>query len=217
MKKNLLLVLVLATLAFCVWLVLRQPKTLPNPVVSTPTPILATNIQTPAQVFAPVAKTNIFVRPDSINEETWNKWMAYRQLILEANQPVEFYARVLDQSGQPVEGAKLKLKLSRMDETMFATTNFSEWDPAKAVQEKRFDLYSDANGWFQVTGTNGSFLDMAGLTKEGYSSSYPDGNFGGVHYEPGGVRTTYGGDIQTTNALNPQKGYILHLQKIEAK
>ncbi len=137
--------------------------------------------------------------------------MLVRQLALSQNQPVEFYARVLDQNNQPVEGAKLTLKLTRTDETMFATTNFFSRKMGDEVLIIPFELLSDSNGWIQLTGTNGYFLDMTGLSKEGYSSSYPNGNFGGVHYEPNGLRDTYGGDILLTNALDSQRGYILHL------
>ncbi len=115
--------------------------------------------------------------------------MNYRQVVLGQNQPIEFYARVLDQNEKPLEGAKLKLKLTRWDENEFSMSNFPNWNPERAVQEKDFYLYSDSDGWIQFVGTNGSFLNIWGLTKEGYFSSYPDGNFAGVHYEPSGIRT----------------------------
>jgi hypothetical protein len=218
MKKTIWIILVLAALVICVWFFLRPASRAPQQNVTPQTSLQRTNAAPVAIVSNTVPNTatatNAFIRPDSIDEATWNRILINRQVILSENQPIEFYARVLDQYGQPVGGARLKLRLGRMDETMFAPTNYLHWNPASAVQNKEFDLYSDANGWFQVTGTSGSFLEIWGLTKEGYNSSYPDGNFGGVHYELSG-RTLLGEDIQMTNSWNPDVGYILHLQKIE--
>jgi hypothetical protein len=217
MKKNIVFILIAITLVFCLWLVLHQSKPAPQKVEPPPSPTQTTNVQALPQVpTTPTNRSNTLVRPASVDEETWNKWINYRQIVLDQNQPVEFYARVLDQNERPISGAKLKLKLTRWDENEFSMTNFPNWNPEKAVQENDFYLFSDANGWIQVAGTNGSFLNIWGLTKEGYLSSYPDGNFAGVHYEPGGVRTPTQ-DILMTNSWNPQKGYILHLQKVDGK
>jgi hypothetical protein len=202
-----------------IWLILRQPKTALNPSVSPPQPIQATNAQPPLQPSSaspPTVSINAFLRPDSIDEETWNRLMQARQMMLEQNQPVEFYARVVDQNEQPIEGARLKLKLTRTNEKMFETTNFFHMQMGDEVLIIPLELTSDANGWIQVTRTNGSFLAVWGLTKEGYLSSYPDGNFGGVHYELHGVRNP-ASDILMTNAWDSKKGYIFHLQRIEGK
>ena len=164
----------------------------------------------------PTVNTNAFVRPNSIDEDHWNHLMFVRQLALEENQPVEFYARVVDQNEQPLEGARLALKLTRTDDKMFATTNFFSRKMGDEVLIIPLELISDSNGWIQLTGTNGSFLDLTGLAKEGYQSSYPNGNFAGVHYELAGVRTPTE-DILMTNSWNPTQGYILHMQKIDGK
>jgi hypothetical protein len=133
---------------------------------------------------------------------------------LSINQPIEFYARVLDQNEQPIVGAELKLSLGRTEGMAFDSTNFSAWDPAKATHNIQFNEVSDSNGWIRIVGTNGSYIEMYGLIKEGYTSSYPDGNFGGVKYEGNGERTPMI-DIQMTNAWNTQRGIILRMQKIE--
>jgi hypothetical protein len=219
MKKMFWIILVLAALTICAWLFLHHPTETANENTAAPKPMQTTNpvvapivSNAPSQP-SPQPATKAFIRPDYIDEDHWNRLMLVRQLALEQNQMIEFYARVVDQNEQPIEGAKLKLLLGRTDEKMFETTNFFHHQMGDEVLNIRFELVSDSNGWFQVTGTNGSFLEVWGLTKEGYLSSYPDGNFGGVHYEPGGVRTPIG-DILMTNAWNPQKGYILHLQKM---
>lgn len=214
-----LIIVVLAILAIIVWLSFHTTlKKEPQPQTQTIVPSQTSSVQ-PPQPFvsttnAPSYISNNLVRPASLDEQTWNKFLSYREVVLSENQPIEFYARALDQSGKPVEGVKLHVSIERLDESVFVATNYLHWDPALAFQKLYFDLYSDANGWIQFTGTNGIVLDMTGLSKEGYISAYPNGNFGGVHYEPSGTRVP-SGDILMTNAWNPQKGYILHLQKIE--
>lgn len=214
-KNNILFVLAFVAISICLWLLLKEAKPPSNPTGLSTQPIQATNIPSPPHITQVTTLTNNpdgLIRPDSVDEQAWNKWMNYRQIILAQNQPVEFYARVLDQNEQPVEGARLKLKLTRCDEKEFSMSNFPHWNPEKAVQEKDFYLFSDANGWIQFTGTNGYFLNIWGLTKEGYLSSYPDGNYAGVHYEPENKRTPTQ-DIMMTNSWDSQKGYTFHLQK----
>jgi len=169
-------------------------------------------VKPPSVALESTNNTNELVRPSLVDEATWEKYISYRKIVLSQNQPVEFYARVVDQDGQPVEGAKLKISLVRWNEAIFVATNYLHWDAGAAHQQKFFDLYSDANGWIQLTGETGSFLDMTGLSKDGYISGYPNGNFGGVHYEFRGVRTPTQ-NILMTNSWNPQKGYMLHLWK----
>ena len=190
MKKT-IIISSLMVLTLISWLLLRPSKFAPTKIDQPTSAPQATNVEqtTLVPVAAPsVISTNVFIRPDSMNEETWKGFMQYRRIVLEANQPVEFYARVLDQNEHPIAGAKLAVKLARTDESMFANTNYYQWDAGRALQNNYFDLFSDVNGWIQITETNGSFLDMVSLTKEGYLSGYPTGGFGGVHYEPRGVR-----------------------------
>jgi hypothetical protein len=214
MKKGVIIVLFVAIAGFCVWL-LRAPKPLSN--VATPMPPLTES--TNAIVFKPsmptsppVVNSNVLLRPDSIDEDHWSRLMLVRKMELEKNQPVEFYARVLDQDEQPIEGARLSVKLTRTDERMFNTTNFFSRKMGDEVLIARLELSSDNNGRISLTETNGSFLDLIKLAKDGYHSGYPDGNFAGVHYGLGGVRTPTE-DAQMTNSWDSQKGYILHLEK----
>ncbi len=211
--KRICIVLILAALAFYMWLILRpKPALKENAHSLLPPP--ATNVETAPfpNVPAAVVDTNVFIRPNSIDEDHWNRLMLIRQLALSQNQPIEFYARVLDQDGKPIAGAKVFLKLTRTDERMFETTNYFSRKMGDEVLIIPVELMADSNGWLELTKTNGYFLNIWGVKKEGYTSSYPDGNFAGVHFEPGGVRTPTQ-DIQMTNAWNPKKGYILYLQK----
>lgn len=213
--KKVIVILVVAG-AFCVWLFVRQPPQTAKQNAEPQMSLQPTNAITVPLVSntlpQPASTTNVFVRPDYIDEDHWNQLMLVRQLALERNQPVEFYAQILDQNEQPIGEAQLTVKLSRNDEKMFATTNFFSRQMGDEVVIIPLNLFSDSNGRIQLTNTNGYSLDVWGLTKQGYQSSYPNGNFGGVSYEPNGRRNP-SGDIQMTNAWNPGKGYIFHLQK----
>ena len=220
MKKT-LIVLLLASLALIIWMTLRRPQSSPllHSILATnnvspyngglnPT----TNTQTPSQpsaVLFSAPSTNIPIRPPSVDEEIWSRWLAYRQFILDQNPPVEFYARVVDQDGQPVEKAKLTLKLTRMEGMAFATTNFSAWDPAKAIQDTSLDLYSDTNGWIKLVGVTGRDLRVEILKKDGYSWTMPQ--IDSFAYESNGERTV--GYAEMRDAFNPDKGYVFHLHK----
>jgi hypothetical protein len=185
------------------------------PIPPKPTNVIPTSAisNTPIQPTPPQSTpiTNAFVRPASINEVTWNRVLINRQVILSENQPIEFYARIIDQNQQPIKGAKLKLKISRMDETMFVPANYIHWDPAKAVQDITVELLSDVNGWVCITNKTGQLIQINDLSKDGYSWTMPPiGSFG---YGPERA-VGYAG---MEDAFNPNKGYIFHLQKIEAK
>ena len=221
MRKIFRFLIALAALAFCAWLFFHRPARVSiqnavSPERSQPTNAIAPPRISNAPPKPPPLVTDAFIRPNYIDEDQWNRLMLARKLALSQNQPVEFYARVLDQSNQPIEGAKLTLKLTRTDERMFETTNFFSRQMGDEVSTIPFELFSDSNGWIRLTQTNGMFLDLWSLSREGYSSSYPGGNFAGAHYKQGGVRTPTE-DILMTNSWNPNRGYILHLKKIEGR
>lgn len=215
MKKIIALILVAVVSACCLWLFLRPDKTPPPKDVQTTSQPPATNLEiaTPISELPQVVKvSNVLERPFFIDEDKWDRLMMVRQTLLSRNQPVEFYARVVDQNVQPVEGVNLSVKLHRVDEKMFATTNFLSKQLGDEIVTKTNDLVSDAQGWVQLKGVTGFALDIIRLTKDGYVSRYSDGHHRGVTYESGGRRNT-SGDVQMTNAWNPTKGYTFHLWK----
>ena len=139
--------------------------------------------------------------------------MQARQMILAQNQPVEFYARVVDQTNKPLEGAMLCITLSRIDEKMFDTTNFFHMQMGDEIVHLPMKLLSDTNGWIKVVGITGKALWVESLGKEGYSWTMPQ--IDSFAYEPNGERTV--GYAGMEDAFNPAKGFVFHLQKIEAK
>jgi hypothetical protein len=222
MKRAIYGIAILIALAFCIWLALRKPTQMPT---QNTEPQKPSQQPTTNAVVAPIISnapplppptqpaTNEYIRPDSIDEETWKKIMEARPQYLIDNQPVEFYARVLDQNRQPLEGVKLIISLERMDETKFAPTNYLHWDRAAAYEKKFIDLVSDAKGWIQLTGVTGKALRIESLSKTGYSWTMPQ--IDSFAYEYTGQRTV--GYPGMEDAFNPEKGYILQMQKIESK
>jgi hypothetical protein len=219
MKRLIYGIVVLVALAFCVWLALRQPAHPPIQNVEPPKPPQPTNTviepiipsTPPPQPPPSQPATNALVRPNDIDEDHWNQLMLVRQIALEQNQPVKFYARVLDQNDQPVEGAKLQITLSQINEKMFETTNFFHMNMGDEITHIPLELVSDRDGWIKVTGVTGDSLWIEALNKEGYSCTLP--NIGSFLYEPNGQhRVGYTG---MEDAFNPAKGYILHLRKID--
>lgn len=213
--KRIIIVLVLALVILCAWLVhrygnsaLRKDGQEEISAVET-TNVVMTETTAPSSSVFP---TTAWIRPSSISEDMWDRLMAYRQQVLERNQPVEFYARVVDQDARPVEGANTMLKLLRVDEQVFATTNFFHMQMGDENKPRKIELLSDAKGWLQVTGVTGYSIDVNLVEKEGYISQYTNRYHGGVHYEPGGRRNP-SADILMTNALNPAQGYTFHLWK----
>jgi len=148
-----------------------------------------------------------------MDDATWNQWMNYRQIVLSANQPIEFYVRVLDETGQPIEGAKLSLTLSRMNENIFSMTNFPHWQAADAAQHLKLDFYSNTEGWIKFTGVTGDSLWVESLQKEGYTWTMPQ--IGSFLYKPGGQHQV--GYDGMDDAFDPAKGYIFHMQKEDGK
>jgi hypothetical protein len=217
MKRIIYIIAILVVLVFCARLFLRQPISSPKKTAPSPTPIQTTNVSAvPLVSNAPPQTpliTNAFVRPDSIDEETWNRLMQARQMILEQNQPVEFYARIVDQNNKPLEGVVLSITLSHIDENMFATTNFLSMKMGDEIVHLPMKILSDTNGWIKVAGVTGKALRVESLGKEGYSWTMPQ--IDSFAYEPNGERTV--GYAGMEDAFNPDKGFVFHMEKIDAK
>jgi hypothetical protein len=210
--KRIIHILIILVATFCAWLLLYKPTQIPEKNVTQQAQPQSTNVAPMRYAPSPaMATTNAFVRPSSIDEEHWNQLMQARQIILEQNQSIEFYVRVLDQNEQPVEGATLQITLSRIDEKLFETTNFFSMKMGDEIVHLPMKLVSDAEGWIKLNGVTGKALWIESLDKEGYSWTRPQ--LDSFAYEPNGQRTV--GYAGMEDAFNPEKGYILHLQKME--
>lgn len=107
-------------------------------------------------------------KPPNISVRDWKHLLYVQEKLTRLNGPVEFYARVIDQNGQGVQGVKLSLKLSAYNPN--ALSNLANYE-REAVREERIELLSDGDGGFVLAGKSGTFLRVEELTKEGYTWS----------------------------------------------
>jgi hypothetical protein len=143
----------------------------------------------------PVADSSPKTVVESIKHDV--KQQANQQLWLQRqNGAVQFYAKVVDQHGSPVAGAKLVLNLSRYVA-----------DDKNPVRDERIGLLSDTAGQFDLKTLSGHSLRIVDLTANGYLWSYPAdvGSFDFSMYRPRSAQ-----DYQ-----DPDKRFVLHLWKKE--
>ena len=211
--KKLVFVAIALIIAYFTWVTISKLKSVPGQVAPTPNPVEAA--KTPLNPLATnqlsqIITTNPFVRPEYIDKEQWDQLMLMRQFALGKNQPIEFYARVVDQNEMPVEGATLRVTLSRIDENIFATTNFFSWNSDEIVKDEHFDLLSDTDGWIKLSGKmTGESVRIENLSKNDYKWTMP--KIGSFSYEPENKHRV--GYAEMENAFDSTKGYILHLEK----
>ncbi len=79
-----------------------------------------------------------------------------------ANQPIQFYGKVIDQDGAPLPGVKITLSVRRTSEVLPGLTNDSS---------DRFETVTDEGGRFQLTDAKGALLGVKALEKTGYEAS----------------------------------------------
>ena len=84
--------------------------------------------------------------------------------IFDGNEEVEFYARIVDQNGVPVEGIKLRMEISRWDGSF---NNLLPFPYGRNSNSKEIELRSDKHGIVEVVGETGfslrfmSFIDSS--------------------------------------------------------
>ena len=157
----------------------------------------------------------LLIRPSGIDDEGWELLQLMLELVLAGNQPVQFYARVVDQNGAPIAGASLDLHFSGID-TDKVLAKYPHMDMGEEQTNWTAKVYSDANGWVRLDGIAGHYLYVWSISKAGYLSRYQDDIAGGMTYETNAVtRLGYvraSGEL-TMDAVNPKKGYTFSLTK----
>ncbi len=113
-------------------------------------------------------------RPEGVDPDKWKKFLDSYEEIKAMVVPIEFYGRVIDQTGMPVSGAKVVLRM-RSEEVSMAVL----WKKGlRDVKTKEFMLLSDDEGFFSLIGIRGSILHIDALEKEGYIHPKKYGSFG---------------------------------------
>jgi hypothetical protein len=85
-----------------------------------------------------------------------------RAAMEDANQPIRFYGKVIDQDGAPLPGVKVALGVRRTSEVLPGLTNDGS---------DRFEIVTDEGGRFQLTDAKGALLGVKALEKVGYEAS----------------------------------------------
>jgi hypothetical protein len=169
------------------------------------------------------AVKKLLIRPDAIDDAGWEYYQLMLEMVLEGNQPIEFYARVVDQDAKPVAGARLELHLSGVDTDKV----LAKYPHMNMGDEQVFwtnVMTSDFNGWIRLKGIAGHYLNVWGYaSKDGYSAKNPDGNFGTIIYETKNILETNCvkriPEIRTStkdlpvDAVDSSKGVVFQLQK----
>ncbi len=213
MKKIVLYAVVVVAILMCILILVRKkPSSGTAPDMPSPTRVVIhTAPQTNQNHIAATNKPSAWVRPPGVDAAGWAYMLTVRKILLHENQPVEFYARVANQNGEPISGARLDLNLSYVDEEKVASPEFLRMQMGSEQTNKTLVLYSDARGWVKLTGLTGKALRIESLIKEGYSWTMPlIDSFG---YEPEGKHSI--GYAGMEDAFNPAKGYIFHMEKLD--
>lgn len=84
-----------------------------------------------------------------------NRQKVITQVIKHANVPIDFWGKVVDQNGEPLEGVKITYRIQQ-PRVM--------WDSNSIVKK----ISTDANGDFFITGDKGSCFGLKEFKKEGY-------------------------------------------------
>lgn len=100
----------------------------------------------------------------------WDRYISVRQEVV----PIEFYAQVVDEKGQPLEGVQMNLAISTVNWAFLLGDDNVRTD--KLIQST-----TDANGRFEVKDERGSAIIIEDLQKPGYEYR-PKINEGGFYY-----------------------------------
>lgn len=104
------------------------------------------------------------LRPPGLDERIWAKVLKDTDRLMSENSPLEFYARVLDQDGNPVAGAQLSLRVERYDRNLLLKASYG----GETRERKDVVLTSDADGRFKLKQPEACNVNVLSLSKPGY-------------------------------------------------
>lgn len=175
MNKKAWIVLTLATLIGLGWFAYRKLGQFPVRSAkekASPIPIM-TNTAMPTSstvTLAPSAiSTNAVTRPPDIPEQVWQNTLFMHKRGLAANEPIEFYGRVVDEHARSVPDARVEFQFGGYAED-FLTKWSNPLTRTNADQVRREDvvMFTDGDGRFAFTGETGMSLRILSISKEGY-------------------------------------------------
>jgi hypothetical protein len=175
MKKIILCVAITMLVLACLWRLAHKnsasDSTLPANASSTNQPVKAVKAIATNLVIKPKSLT----RPSGIDDIGWARLLDLRNVLLRENQPIEFYARVIDQNGEPVVGARMELHFVGVNEDRVASPAILHMKMGDEQDFLTNTIYSDANGRLKFDGIRSKDLTVWLLSKDGYVSPYETG------------------------------------------
>ncbi len=115
-------------------------------------------------------------RPDEVDQDVWEHFIHLFDWRISNNAPINFYARVVDQDNNPVQGAKVTVHYNYFVESLQ-----EQWKTDNATDEiVRHVLTSDSEGRVQLTEGKGAILYIDKVVKNGYI--YPAATYASLHY-----------------------------------
>lgn len=148
-------------------------------------------------------------RPENVTPELWARVLAYRASRLGKNQPVDFFCRVVDQHNVPVPGARLRLRFSYVDESLFQSVDFVHMQMGDEIKRREIVVESDHSGLLELTGQRGLTVDVIDLNCEGYSWEMP--KLGSFDYGVTGARRV--GYVGMEKAFDKNQRYTFVMWK----
>jgi hypothetical protein len=104
-------------------------------------------------------------KPEGMTQADWERALRVHAIKKSANRNVNFFGKVVDQYGDPVEGVQLELVILSYQDSFI--------DYLKSGREQiknKLSMTTDANGMFSVEKKKGTSFKIERMTKEGYST-----------------------------------------------
>ncbi len=180
-RKLLTIIVVCVGLALTTWLFITRrqadvpPKLLTQKEEPTDSPAKpAANTAPPKgkydQAFEEITLTEEeqAAKPPDVTDANWLATVFFHRMnVREKNGDVEFYGKVIDQDGAPVEGAKVEAYASSFVESLREQVAHG----GGKTEKRDFALLSDSKGLFSITGHRARSLTFRSIEKDGYTSS----------------------------------------------
>lgn len=102
-------------------------------------------------------------KPEGMPDEEWQRLLRVHAIKEAANRNLNFYGKIVDQHGKPIEGVQLDLKILSYQDSFI--------DYIKTGREQiknKFIMTTDANGMFSVENQEGISFSIENMRKEGY-------------------------------------------------
>ena len=168
MKKRIYIIVILVAVALVsglwLWPRYKQPVTVTNQAAP---PVKAPSPAAPVAAVATVTLEDLAKTPwTGTDEQKRARISEVREIAQQANQPVSFWAQVIDQDNAPLPGVRVKLSLKHTRELLpGATQDVFDY----------IELTTDAQGMFSLTDRRGSLLGVEEMKKAGYKAGNVSG------------------------------------------